>query len=67
MKDEIRKTMENIVTQCVSSEEQKVRVLKTSADPEDFDCYKKAIRAFSKNCYNPGKVIFGYLIRVFRR
>lgn len=55
LKEEIRKTMELIVEQCVSSDEQKIRVLKSKAEPEDFDCYKKAVKAFSKNCYNLGK------------
>ncbi|XP_078350172.1 legumain-like isoform X2 [Oculina patagonica] len=55
LKEEILKTMEKIVAQCVSSTEQKVRVLKTTADPKDFHCYKQAVRAFSKNCYNLGK------------
>lgn len=55
LKEEIRKTMGLIVDQCVSSDEQKVRVLKTRAEPEDFDCYKKAVKTFSKNCYNLGK------------
>lgn len=57
LKEEIRKTMELIVKQCVTSDEQKIRVLKSKAEPEDFDCYKKAVKAFSKNCYNLGKVI----------
>ncbi len=57
LKEEIRKTVEKIVAQCVSSTEQKVRVLKTEADPKDFHCYKQAVRAFSKNCYNLGKVM----------
>lgn len=41
--------------QCTSSEEQKTRVLKTRADPEDFDCYKQAVKTFSKTCYNLGQ------------
>lgn len=57
LKEEIRKTMEWIVDECVSSEEQKMRVLNTAADPQDFHCYKQAVKAFSKNCYNLGKVI----------
>lgn len=61
LKEEIRKTMELIVEQCVSSEEQKIRVLKSKADPEDFDCYKKAVKTFSKNCYNLGKVMISSL------
>ena len=56
MKEEIRNTMEQIVEQCVTSDKQKVRVLKTRADPQDFDCYKKAVKTFSKNCYNLGQV-----------
>ncbi|KAJ7369835.1 hypothetical protein OS493_036057 [Desmophyllum pertusum] len=55
MKEEIRKTMETIVEQCVSSDEQMIRVLKSSADPQDFNCYKQAVKAFSRNCYNLGK------------
>ncbi|CAH3145308.1 unnamed protein product [Pocillopora meandrina] len=51
----VRKTMESIVEQCTSSEEQKNRVLKTRADPEDFDCYKQAVKTFSKTCYNLGQ------------
>ncbi|XP_066025640.1 legumain-like [Pocillopora verrucosa] len=51
----VRKTMESIVEQCTSSEEQKTRVLKTRADPEDFDCYKQAVKTFSKTCYNLGQ------------
>ena len=43
--------------QCVTSDEQQIRVLKSKAEPEDFDCYKKAVKAFSKNCYNLGKVM----------
>lgn len=46
---------------CVSSDEQKIRVLKSKAEPEDFDCYKKAVKAFSKNCYNLGKVMITVL------
>ena len=57
MKEEIRKTMETIVEQCVSSDEQMIRVLKSSADPQDFNCYKQAVKAFSRNCYNLGKVM----------
>lgn len=57
LKEEIRKTMELIVEQCVSSDEQKIRVLKSRAEPQDFDCYKKAVKTFSKNCYNLGKVM----------
>ena len=49
--------MESIVEQCTSSEEQKTRVLKTRADPEDFDCYKQAVKTFSKTCYNLGQVM----------
>ncbi|XP_020618825.1 legumain-like [Orbicella faveolata] len=55
LKEEIRKTMELIVEHCVSSDDQKMRVLKTKAEPQDFDCYKKAVKTFSKNCYNLGK------------
>lgn len=54
-KEGVRKTMESIVEQCTSSEEQKTRVLKTRADPEDFDCYKQAVKTFSKTCYNLGQ------------
>ena len=49
--------MDSIVEQCTSSEEQKKRVLKTAANPEDYDCYKQAVKAFSKSCYNLGKVM----------
>ena len=49
--------MESIVEQCTSSEEQKTRVLKTRADPEDFDCYKQAVKTFSKTYYNLGQVM----------
>ena len=49
--------MESIVEQCTSSEEQKNRVLKTRADPEDFDCYKQAVKTLSKTCYNLGQVM----------
>jgi len=55
LKEEIRKTMESIVEQCVYSDEQKIRVLKSKAEPRDFDCYKRAVNTFSKNCYNLGK------------
>ena len=46
--------------QCVVSDEQKVRMLKTHAEPrpEDFVCYKKAVKIFSKSCYNVGQVSF---------
>lgn len=54
-KEGVRKTMKSIVEQCTSSEEQKTRVLKTRADPEDFDCYKQAVKTFSKTCYNLGQ------------
>ena len=57
MKAEIRRTMEMIVQDCVSSGEQMIRVLKSKAEPQDFDCYKKAVKTFSKNCYNLGKVM----------
>lgn len=56
LKEEIRITMEQIVEQCVSSDDQKVRVLNSRADPQDFDCYTKAVRTFSKNCYDLGQV-----------
>lgn len=46
---------------CVSSDDQKMRVLKTKAEPQDFDCYKKAVKTFSKNCYNLGKVMITVL------
>ena len=49
--------MELIVEQCVLSEEQKMRVLTNKAEPQDFNCYKKAVKTFSKNCYNLGKVV----------
>lgn len=55
LKDEIRNTMEQIVGQCVSSDDQKVRVLKSQADPKDFVCYKEAVETFSKTCYNLGQ------------
>ena len=57
MKAEIRRTMEMIVQDCVSSGEQMMRVLKSKAEPQDFDCYKQAVKTFSKNCYNLGKVM----------
>lgn len=63
LKDEIRNTMEQIVGQCVSSDDQKVRVLKSQADPKDFVCYKEAVETFSKTCYNLGQVnslLFNY-------
>ena len=56
LKEEIRITMEQIVEQCVSSDDQKVRVLNSRADPQDFDCYTKAARTFSKTCYDLGQV-----------
>ncbi|KAL9952689.1 hypothetical protein ACROYT_G039980 [Oculina patagonica] len=55
LKEEIRKTMELIVEEVVSSEEQKMRVLNSPADPQDFHCYEQAVKTFSKNCYNLGK------------
>ena len=47
--------------QCVFSDEQKMRVLKSKAEPQDFDCYKRAVKTFSKNCYNLGKVMINVL------
>ncbi|XP_068730435.1 legumain-like [Montipora capricornis] len=52
----ISKIMEDIVKQSVTSEEQKMRVLKNHAYPHDFDCYKKAVETFSETCYNLGQV-----------
>ena len=53
--------MESIVEQCVYTDEQKIRVLKSKAEPQDFDCYKRAVKTFSKNCYNLGKVMITVL------
>jgi len=61
MQEEIRRTMEDIVLRCVYSDEQMTRVLKSKAEPQDFDCYKKAVKAFSKSCYNLGKVMVSVL------
>ncbi|KAK2567477.1 Legumain [Acropora cervicornis] len=58
LKENINKTMEKIVTESVTSEAQKMRVLGSHAYPVDFDCYKKAVEAFSENCYNLGQVEF---------
>lgn len=54
-KEGVSKTMEAIVQRCTTSEEQKTRVLKTRANPEDFDCYRQAVKTFSKICYNLGQ------------
>lgn len=56
LKENINKTMEKIVTESITSEAQKMRVLGSHAYPVDFDCYKKAVEAFSENCYNLGQV-----------
>ncbi|XP_067028917.1 legumain-like isoform X1 [Acropora muricata] len=58
LKENINKTMEKIVTESITSEAQKMRVLGSHAYPVDFDCYKKAVEAFSENCYNLGQVEF---------
>lgn len=58
LKENITKTVEKIVTESVTSEAQKMRVLGRHAYPVDFDCYKKAVEAFSENCYNLGQVSY---------
>ena len=54
--DEIKLKVEHIAEQCVSSKEQKLRVLGSNAVPQDFECYKKAVKMFLKNCIIHGEV-----------
>ncbi|PFX27643.1 Legumain [Stylophora pistillata] len=52
----VSRTMESIVQRCTTSEEQKTRVLKTRSSTEDFECYKQAVKTFSKTCYSLGQI-----------